>query len=161
DRTGVYVGRRGTGKTATMIAARGTLRDDRRNLVCSITPAGYQMEGLARLLRAYPEPDTRGYVIEAIWKFLLYSEVALAAVDDIRRRPAGLQPEAPEWALSEYLDGEGSNLRADFDIRLERAIRALEETPEATSLEEERASIVEALYRQPLGGIHRLLGEAL
>jgi hypothetical protein len=161
DRTAVYVGRRGSGKTATMLEAARRLSEDRRNLVCSITPSGYQMDALARLLRTYRERDTRGYAIEAIWKFLLYTEMALAAVRDIRSRPAGLQPDAPEFELSVFLDGPGSDLKADFDVRLERAIRNLEAAQPADNLEAERRNITEALHREALHELRPLLERAL
>jgi hypothetical protein len=161
DRTAIYVGRRGSGKTATMLEAVRRLSDDRRNLVCSITPSGYQMEALARLLRTYRERDTRGYVIEAMWKFLLYTEIALAAVRDIGTRPAGLQAEAPEYELSLFLDGPGSDLKVDFDVRLERAIRNLEEAEPGDTLEAERQHITEALHREALHELRPLLEGAL
>jgi hypothetical protein len=161
DTTAVYVGRRGTGKTATMLAAGRSLSDDRRNVVCTITPSDYQIEGLSRLLRTYSERDTRGYVIEAIWKFLLYSEIALAAVRDIKTRPAGLQPNAPEWELNAFLDGPGADLKVDFDVRLERAIARLEKVPHGGGIEEERGKIVEALHRGHLADLRGLLERAL
>ena len=161
DRTAVYVGRRGSGKTATMLAAARHLSNDRRNLVCTITPSDYQMEALARLLRTYRERDTRGYVIEAIWKFLLYSEIALAAVRDISTRPAGLQPDAPEWELSAFLDGPGADLKVDFDVRLERAITRLQAVPHSDGIEAERNNIIEALHRGQLAELRGLLEGAL
>lgn len=161
DNTAVYVGRRGTGKTATMLEAARHLSDDRRNLVCTVTPLGYQMEALARLLSTYREQDTRGYLVEAIWRFLLYSEIALAIMRDIGARPAGLQPNGPEWELSLFLEGSGADLKADFDIRLERAIRHLEAAPAGDTLEAERSSITEALYRAPLNELRGLLEGAL
>jgi hypothetical protein len=114
EHTAVYVGRRGSGKTATMLVAARELSDDRRNLVCTITPSEYELLALARLLSTYKERDTRGYVVRAIWKFLLYSEIALAAVRDIASRPAGLQPDAPEWELSLFLEGAGSRPQGRF-----------------------------------------------
>jgi hypothetical protein len=161
ERTGIYVGRRGTGKTATMLEAARQLSVDRRNLVCTITPSDYQIETLARLISDYHERDTRGYVIEAIWVYLLLTEVALAVVRDISSRPAGVQPNAPEWELAAFLEGPGSALKADFDIRLERAIRKLNAVEPQRSVEQERESIVEALYRDEMGEIRRLVEASL
>ncbi len=112
-------------------------------------------------LRGYREKDTRGYVVEAMWKFLLYSELALTALVDATKRPAGLQPDAEEWELNQFLHGAGADLNAEFDVRLERAILRLEETNISGSVEEERASIVEALYRDQLSQLQMLLREAL
>lgn len=161
DHTGVFVGRRGAGKSATMLEAARSLAADRRVLVCTITPSDYQMEALARLVRGYREADTRGFVIEAIWRFLLYTEVALAVVRDIGSRPAGLQPNAPEWELSLYFEGPGAELKVDFDIRLERAVQRLAGVQASSSLEEERTNVVHALYRHQLAELRQLLEGAL
>jgi hypothetical protein len=161
DRTAIFVGRRGTGKTATMIQAGRELAEDRRNLVCIVTPSGYQMEALGRLLRGYQERDTRGYVIEAMWKFLIYSEIALAIAQEVAGRPAGVQPDAPEWELSQYLEGPGADLKADFDVRLERAVKKLEAAPRGDSLETERYGVVAALYREQIAAVTELLRSAL
>jgi hypothetical protein len=159
--TGVFVGRRGSGKTATMLEAARALAADRRVLVCTITPSDYQMGALARLVRGYREGDTRGFVIEAIWRFLVYTEIALAVVRDIGVRPAGLQPNAPEWELSLYFEGPGADLKADFDIRLERAVQRLGALRPSATVEEERANVTEALYNHELVEIRRLLESAL
>jgi hypothetical protein len=159
--TGVFVGRRGSGKSATMLEAARSLAADRRSLVCTIAPSDYQMEALARLLREYRESDTRGFAIEAIWRFLLYTEVALALVHETGGRPAGLQPNAPEWELSLYFEGPGADLKADFDIRVERAIKRLSSLGTSATVEEERLQIVDALYRHELAEIRHLLERAL
>jgi hypothetical protein len=161
EHTGVFVGRRGSGKSATMLEAARALSADRRSVVCTLTPSDYQMEALARLVRAYREVDTRGYVIEAIWRFLIYTEVALAVVRDLGARPAGIQPNAPEWELSLYFEGPGAELKVDFDIRLERAIQRLSGLSKASTVESERSNIVDALYKHELGEMRRLLGRAL
>ena len=101
------------------------------------------------------------FVIEAIWRFLIYTELALAAVRELGTRPAGLQPNAPEWELSLYLAGPGADLGVDFDVRLERAITRLESLDDAPSVEAERAAVVDALYRTELSELRRLLEGAL
>lgn len=42
----IFTGRKGTGKTASMLQAAATLRRDARNLVCVIKPASYEPEAL-------------------------------------------------------------------------------------------------------------------
>lgn len=160
----VFVGRRGAGKTALMLEAARKLREDRRVIVCTITPTSYQLEGLVRLVARYAHRDTRGYVIEAIWKFLLISEIALAIVEEVGQRPAGLQPNAAEWELSVFLQGAGSDLNAGFDVRLERAIARLEAASESavdSGVETERDQIVEELYRDVLGTLRRLVARSI
>jgi len=50
--TVLFVGRKGTGKTATMLRAADELARDRRNLVTIIKPTGYEFESLLKVLIA-------------------------------------------------------------------------------------------------------------
>ena len=42
---------------------------------------GYEIEGLVRLFSKYKEQDFKGYVVESLWKFMLYTELARAAAE--------------------------------------------------------------------------------
>jgi hypothetical protein len=161
NRSAVFVGKRGAGKTATVLEAARQLALDRRNLVCTIRPTGYQLEGLARLLNSFTERDTRSFSTSTVWEFLLYSELARAAVAQLSERPAGVQPSEPEWDLAMYLEKEGSDLREDFDVRVERAVLSLRDKAIGSTLEEERSSIAGALHRNRLGRLRQLLTGAV
>src|SRR5262249_53146025 len=88
-KTVIFVGRKGAGKTAILLKLSETLRRDTRNLVCVIKPVAYELAGVVELLRRYKELDQKGYVVESLWKFLLYSEICRAAVNRIESRPSG------------------------------------------------------------------------
>lgn len=53
--TAVFVGRKGTGKTATMLQAAAVLHQDKRNLVTVIKPSGYELESLLDVLERLPD----------------------------------------------------------------------------------------------------------
>lgn len=159
--TTIFVGRKGTGKTANLLRAAEELERDRRNLVCVIRPSDYDLDGLVRVLKKYTERDTRGYVIESLWKYLLYTEIALAAEDDFAQRPAPMLPDSPEGALSNYLRGPGSMANRDFSVRLETAVERLLEVTDAEGVTEERASISELLHAGTLRDLRTLLVKAL
>ncbi len=99
----VYVGSKGMGKSAVVLRSEAALRADKRNLVCPIKPAGYDLNGLVRLLSTYDERDAKGYVAESLWKYLLATELALAVEEDLASRPAGVMPDGPEWALLKFV----------------------------------------------------------
>ena len=95
----IFVGRKGTGKTSNLIKAASLIGSDVQNLVVLIKPVGYEIEGLARLFNAYKTQDHKGYVIESLWKYMLYSEIAQAAVGQMR-----------ESALWQLADGSAQQL---------------------------------------------------
>jgi hypothetical protein len=157
----VYVGSKGTGKSATVLRAQAELRQDKRNLVCSITPAGYDLNGLVRLLTGYEELDEKGYVAESLWKYLLLTELALAIESDLAARPAGAMPETPEWELLSYLAANREWMKADFAVRLEQTVDRLLNSGRGSSLADHRSRVAEALHAGPLRQLRELLVPAL
>ncbi len=159
-RTTVFVGRKGTGKSANALAAYEELMADRRQLVCLIKPYAYELNAVLALLERYTERDQKGYVIESLWKFLLYSEIALAAYSEIQDRPFPVASDSAEAALVNYLD-EADFLTADFAVRLERTIENLIEIPSSGSIEGQRVAISERLHSRVIAELRRLLADAL
>ena len=132
-----------------------------RNVVCTIKPPGYELESLLRLLRSYREKDTKGYVIESVWKFLLFSELAKATADHIRQQRAVIMPGSPEADLIETIDSAGEILTGDFAIRLERAVEELLPVDVGTGVAVGRLAISEALHDTLLRDLRKVLRGAL
>lgn len=154
-RSAVFVGRRGSGKTANFIQAASDLDDDRRNLVCTIQPSEYDLDGLVRLLTGDLTKDAKGYVVESLWKYLLISEIALAALDDAISHPAPLTPGEPAWELNSYVQQAGLAMSRDFAVRLESAVASVMDVPVSSGIASERTRLSEALHATL---IHKLIG---
>jgi hypothetical protein len=157
----VYVGSKGTGKSATVLRSEAALRADKRNLVCTIKPAGYDLNGLVRLLSTYQERDVKGYIAESLWKYLLATELALAVEREMASRPAGAMPVGPEWALLKYIGENEDWIKTDFASRLERAIDALLTGPKPSRIADQRAHVAESLHAGPLRRLREVLAPAL
>jgi hypothetical protein len=157
----VYAGSKGTGKSANALQAEAELRADTRNLVCTIKPPGYDLDGLVRLLTRFEQRDEKGYVAESLWKYLLATELALAVERDLARRPARVVPEDPEWELMKFIADNESWLKADFAARLERAVAGLLEVPTKEGIAERNRQVSEALHAGPLRELRKVLGPAL
>lgn len=123
--TTVFVGRKGTGKTANLFRAAAELGSDKRNLVCVVKPSSYELEAVTRLLSRYSTRDVKGYLVSALWQYLLYTEIALTLADEVRARPAGPMPDSPEGRLIRYIDESPPEFSEDFAVRLEKAVESL------------------------------------
>ena len=121
----IFVGRKGTGKTANLLKLASTLRPDRRNLVCVIMPAAYELESLVKLFGSYREHDAKGFAVESLWKYLLYSEIARTAAIELEARPFWDPLSQGEHELLRLAKASGETIMADFSIRLERSIGRL------------------------------------
>ena len=161
SQTKIIVGRRGTGKTATFVALQEAFSRDRRNHVCTIKPVGYEVDGLLRLLSEDWQSAERGFLIESLWRFLIYSELAASVVRKIRSRPVYQAQTDDESKLVRYVDGNADVLLAPFSQRLNRAVGALLGTGAMKDVEQQRARISEHLHSKHLGSLRQLLGLVL
>ena len=157
----VFVGRKGSGKTANLLRMSSALGKDRRNLVCVVKPVGYNLDGIVRLLGRYRERDTKGYLVECLWKFLLYSEVARAVTEVVESRPARGPGDSAEGRLLELMDQHEGLLREDFAVRLERCLESLEQVAEPERIQDARLAISETLHAGLLRDLRAVLGEVL
>jgi hypothetical protein len=160
-KTTVFVGRKGSGKTANFLHAAEILSGDVRNLVCVIKPYGYELEAVVGVLSRLEVGDAKNFVIEALWQYLLYTEIARVAAAAIRSKPAGPIPHSPEWQLLAYVDDPRHGINQDFSVRLERAINSVADLSAGVGVEENRARIGNALYAGVIQQLRNLLGKAL
>lgn len=159
----VFVGRKGTGKTASMLTAADRLREDRRNLVVVVKPAAYELEGLLNVLKKIDDKDLADFFLEALWRYLIYTEVALAAVREAEGRPAGIATGSPMDALRAELEALGIGHDHDFTLRLEMVVDALLADMAALpgGVAEARTFLTQRLHASVLVDLRKSMGAAL
>jgi hypothetical protein len=157
----IFVGRKGTGKTANMLALTAEIQRDKDNVIVPLQPLGYEIESLLRLFRSYQERDTKGYVIESLWKFLLLTEMANATYVHIENRPTWIERSQPEKQLMDLLDANDGVLKGDFTVRLERSVASLLTAKPSDSIEQWRRGISESLHEGAIRTLRSHLGEIL
>lgn len=121
----VFVGRKGTGKTATMSQGVLELRKDRRNLVVSVKPSAYELAGLVEFVKALESDSQSEYAMLSIWTYLLYTEIAVRTVSYASERPAGTGTDDALIRLAQELGDLNIDLHADLSTRLEEAVSVL------------------------------------
>ncbi|MDR7113746.1 hypothetical protein J2X03_003646 [Microbacterium trichothecenolyticum] len=126
----VFVGRKGTGKTATMSQAVDELRRDRRNLVVSVKPSAYELASLIELVNRLGAGGHSEYLMVSLWSYLLHTEIAVRAVRHASEKPAGTGTNTDLQDLAAELDELNVDLDDDLSTRLERAVdRLAQEDP--------------------------------
>jgi len=160
-RTTIVVGRRGTGKSAILIAMQNALQEGHRNHICIIKPVGYETSGLARVLGEIIDFSERGFLIESLWKFLIISELARSVFDMITSRPAQLTANKEEEQFLDYWKINEEILSAPFSQRLDRAVTSLIGIGGLSGNSAQRARISERLHSEHIREIRRLLGPVL
>jgi len=163
----IFVGRKGSGKTANLYKLASELRKDKGKLVCVIKPPAYQLQSLLDLFGRFSEQDAKGFLIESMWKFLLLTEVAISAIDQIQNRVAlaGSSEEPDEEGLIELAKKNPKIFSQDFSVRLEQCVTDLIESHKKQkrqqSKEDIRLAISETLHQGVLKDLRISLGKAL
>lgn len=157
----VFIGRKGTGKSANLYLAAAQLRSDRRNLVVVVRPAAYDFEGLVDVVSRHSE-YMRSYAIEGMWKLLLLSEVARALADQFSSRDSYLPLTVEQQNFMDGIANGPIDVQADFGSRIDSAIRSLLQLDVSeTTVSETRDRINEALHSEWIGRLRRLIAPVL
>jgi hypothetical protein len=158
----LFVGRKGSGKTANLIIAARDLVSDRRNLVVVVKPASYEFDGLVALIKRYRGEGDQGFLIEAIWKFLLLTSIASELADELRAHHNAALAGTINGAFLEFVDTHPELFEVEFASRLELVITSLSGLPEReASVLKRRVGISEALHQGTLQRLEQLLAPLL
>ena len=157
----LFVGRKGTGKTANLIKIKNELSSDKRNFVIPIQPQGYEFEGVLKVLTNLKNDSEQGHLIESIWKYLIYTEMAKQYYEFLDNSPLHRQKTDEEQDFFEYVKKNERYINADFSLRLENIISNLSNLKEKDSLEEQRLKVSEYLHGTTIKELRNYLGEIL
>ena len=161
DPVTIVIGRRGVGKSAQLYAMQAALIKDRRNHLSVIKPVGYEIDGLVRVLRSIVNKSERGYLIESLWKFLIYSEVARSVYQLLESRPPYYMSTEAETNLMSYYNEHSEILSPPFSERLDVTLRSLSEIGEIADAVNQRQRISELLHSAQLRDLRDILGKVL
>ena len=161
DQLTILVGRRGTGKTAILYAINSERLKSIRNHVTILKPVGYETHGLIRVLDETKGRSERGYLIESLWKYLIYSEIAANIARELREHPIYRQTTTDENAFLRYFDMYEDVLTRPFSQRMDTALEPLMGIGLIDSANEQRLKISEHLHSNLIGEIRRHLGLVL
>jgi hypothetical protein len=157
----IFIGRKGTGKTATFFKLHDELGSDARNHICLIKPIAYELEGIVELLNKTLETSEKGYLIESLWKFLISTELAKSLYAKINSKPVYFGRTGDERELVEFVDVNASWVLPEFSIRLESAITKLLTVPSGTTLDVHRKNISERLHGDMLPQLKTVIGNII
>lgn len=157
----ILVGRKGSGKTATLYKLCAELGADPRNHVCVIKPVDYELEGLLETLRREIPRAEKGYLVESFWKFLVLTELTKSVYDELLAKPDYYVRTGDESQLCEFVEQHRSLITPEFSSRLEAIINRLLELRVEGNGEGDRIRISERLHSELIGKLRVLLGKVL
>ena len=159
--TMIYVGRKGSGKTANLYKIVDELSSDRRNHVCSIKPVAYELEGILKLLRMSASRAEKGFMLQALWKFLVYTELAFSVYEELESKPPYFEKAEEEKEFLLFVEANRDFITSEFAIRMEKAIKDLCEIDFSDLIENQRKRVSEILHNNILSRLRDYLGKVL
>ena len=138
----MFIGRKGSGKTANLIKLEDELGRRKHNVVCVIKPQRYQMLGIVDLLKQSQHRNFKAHAIESLWKFLLLTEIANTAYNN----PPLERRDGVENRFFKFVEKNEELICKDFSTRLENCIQDLEEAIKNSKDENSSLSISEVLH---------------
>jgi hypothetical protein len=161
SRDALFVGHRGTGKTANALRAFEEISANKDNLALLIKPAGFEFPGLLAAIDRLPE-HAHDYLFDTLWRFLVQTELAASVVAGLDARP-NVPKSVGERALLEYVEAAPFDVRAELSVRLDQALSFLLRATagSSVSLESGRILVNEAFHEEALAKLRQLLGTVL
>ncbi len=117
---GIFVGRKGTGKTANLIKVREYFLREKSNLVIVVKPISFNLETYIKLISTYfRDLDLSADLTERIWKFLVYTKIAEDVYNLILRKPTYYERTHFEKTLVEYVELNIDIICADLGEKID------------------------------------------
>lgn len=161
-RDSIFVGHRGTGKTANALFAYDEIARNKTNLAVLVKPPALEypaiIEAVGRL-----KSTQHDYFFDALWRFVIQTEIAAATLSRIEARPPGVPASPEEDRFRSYLSGAPFDVSADLSVRLEQALEHLVATlgPSPEPSRTDRDLINEAFHSSALVELRHHLGPVL
>ncbi len=157
----LFVGRKGTGKTANLIKLKNDLSMDRRNVIIPIQPQGHEFEGVLSVLNRLINKSEQGHLIESIWKYLIYTEIARQYFEYLENQPLHRQKSEEENIFIAFVKQNERLINADFTLRLENIMHNLNTLNQDETMEQQRLKVSEFLHDTMIKHLRDHLGNVL
>lgn len=141
----IVVGRKGSGKTATLFYLEDYLKSDTRNHVCVIKPISFEIEGMLHILSTTPENFEKSYLIESAWKLIIYTEIAKSIYDNLKRKPVYVI-EKNESDFITFVESNEEIFFKDFYERIEGNLKKVHDLIERSDHETFKIKVSEIMH---------------
>lgn len=146
----IFIGRKGTGKTATLLKIKSEQEKEKDCVVCVIKPPEVDLRSFVELTKPLVM-SRKLHVINALWRFLILTELALSIERHSSVKPLWVSDVCAD-ALTQVLNGEHGLFRQPFSTRLhsflEVSQREARLAPE--NAEDGRDYLAEVTFKGPL-----------
>lgn len=158
----IFIGHRGTGKTANASQAFQHLTANKTNLAILVKPPSFEFAAMLAVASRLPDHQ-RDYFFDSLWTFVIQTEIAVAVYTKLLQRHTAVPYSSIEQAFVDYSEAAPFDIRADMSVRLEQTLQKLGHSLDHFDSESqsERQLINEAFHAAALVGLRAQLGHVL
>jgi hypothetical protein len=113
------------------------MNNDQNRFVCLIKPVSFEIDGLIYLLQGKGDFE-KGYLIESIWKFLIYTEIGSELYRRICQKALYVTTEE-EREFKIYIESNSPIFLSDFSTRLQEQVKKLSTMTDKSNAELDQA----------------------
>jgi len=157
----IFIGRKGSGKSAILYKLQDELTSEKWNYVCLITPVGYELEGLVSMMKQSIPVSEKGFLTESVWKYLVYTELARSIYETLSEKPVYYNLSESESNLINLVEQNSSLIKPDFSIRLEYVVNRVKNIGSNAIAAKQRLKISELLHQEIIRKLRKALGMVL
>ena len=159
DKIGIFVGRKGSGKTANLFRIREHFITSKQNFIVTIKPQSFRLETYVKLISDYfNEIDIRSQVTERIWEFIIYSAILYKLYENLQKKPIYYNFSNSENDLFNYVENNLEIITSDFGDKIDYLYNKVKELS-LKSINNKK--IIEILFNEYLSDIKNLLQNSL
>ena len=119
----IFVGRKGSGKSAVAHMVEQRLSDDQRQIVQFVSPQRYELSELLNLVRGLDQPIQQRFVA-GLWKYVLSTEAIRAIWNQLKDKPLDSSWSPEEEAIRDLVDSTPEIEQLSFTSRVVGVVRA-------------------------------------
>ncbi|GAI42286.1 unnamed protein product, partial [marine sediment metagenome] len=155
-RRSVFIGRRGSGKSANFLAVTTELQENPNTILVTIAPDDFELERMGGFLDdeyAIAHPDL---VYQTAWNYVFLTEI-VRVLGELTLRLYSSPNDLTRTSLFNFYQGESENLHLDFGTRLINKLKDLSIIQTDMSADEKRQKIEETVLQLRHNKVSQLL----
>ena len=142
----IVVGRKGSGKTAAFYYLNTKYSKNVRNQVVIIKPVNFEIDGLIELIQGTNIEFGKSYIIESVWKFLIYTEIIKSIYLKVFDKPEFSLKEEDENII-EFVNSNAEKILPDLSSRLSQLFSDLGNVKDIDDQNTFRIKFAEVLHQ--------------
>ncbi len=148
---GVFIGRKGTGKTANLYQIRRHFQKERNDLVVTVKPVSFRLESFVRLLsEIFTERDIIADFVERVWRIVIYSDIAVELCDRLTEKPSYYDFSDAEESLINHMNKARDFIHSDFGEKMNAILEMAQEARAGGESPKSILGIISKKYADPL-----------